>query len=46
MIATGRAIFFFVAGRRRKLAVSLMNLDKRSDDIMAAVGAHRPDLVR
>jgi len=32
------------AGRRRKLAVSLIHLDKSSDEIMAAVGAYRPDL--
>jgi hypothetical protein len=34
------------SGRSRKLAVSLVHLDKPAGDILAAIGSHRPDLVR
>jgi hypothetical protein len=32
-------------GRSRKLAISLVHLDKSSKEILAAIRAHRPDLV-
>ncbi len=32
-------------GRARKIAVSLVHLDKSADEILAAIRAHRPDLV-